>query len=89
LISAREGFIPKSEQSPKENFRQGDRIKAHVLEVKKTGKGPQIVLSRANPGLVKKLFELEIPEIYEGIVEIKSISREAGDPDEDSGILQG
>ncbi|MFA5094038.1 MAG: transcription termination factor NusA [Candidatus Omnitrophota bacterium] len=74
-----EGFIPKSEQSPKENFRQGDRIKAHVLEVKKTGKGPQIVLSRANPGLVKKLFELEIPEIYEGIVEIKSISREAGD----------
>ncbi|HPN66496.1 MAG TPA: transcription termination/antitermination protein NusA [Candidatus Omnitrophota bacterium] len=74
-----EGFIPKSEQSPKENFRQGDRIKAYVLEVKKTGKGPQIVLSRANPGLVKKLFELEIPEIYEGIVEVKSISREAGD----------
>jgi N utilization substance protein A len=74
-----EGFIPKSEQSSKENFRQGDRIKAFVLEVKKTGKGPQIVLSRANPGLVKKLFELEIPEIYESIVEIKSISREAGD----------
>ena len=74
-----EGFIPKSEQSPKENFRQGDRIKAYVLEVKKTGKGPQIVLSRANPGLVKKLFELEIPEILEGIVETKSISREAGD----------
>lgn len=74
-----EGFIPKGEQSPKENFRQGDRIKAFVVEVKKTGKGPQIVLSRANPGLVKKLFELEIPEIYEGIVEIKSISREAGD----------
>ena len=74
-----EGFIPKSEQSSKENFRQGDRIKAFVVEVKKTGKGPQIVLSRANPGLVKKLFELEIPEIYEGIVEIKSISREAGD----------
>ncbi|MDD4879311.1 MAG: transcription termination factor NusA [Candidatus Omnitrophica bacterium] len=74
-----EGFIPKSEQSSKENFRQGDRIKAFVVEVKKTGKGPQIVLSRANTGLVKKLFELEIPEIYEGIVEIKSISREAGD----------
>ena len=74
-----EGFIPKSEQSSKENFRQGDRIKAFVVEVKKTGKGPQIVLSRANPGLIKKLFELEIPEIYEGIVEIKSISREAGD----------
>ena len=74
-----EGFIPKSEQSPKENFRQGDRIKTFVVEVKKTGKGPQIVLSRANPGLLRKLFELEIPEIYEGIVEIKSISREAGD----------
>ena len=74
-----EGFIPKSEQSSKENFRQGDRIKAFVVEVKKTGKGPQIVLSRANPGLIKKLFELEIPEIYESIVEIKSISREAGD----------
>jgi transcription termination/antitermination protein NusA len=74
-----EGFIPKGEQSQKENFRQGDRIKAYVLEVRKTGKGPQIVLSRSNPGLVKKLFELEIPEIYEGIVETKSISREAGD----------
>lgn len=74
-----EGFIPKGEQSQKENFRQGDRIKALVLEVRKTGKGPQIVLSRSNPGLVKKLFELEIPEIYEGIVETKSISREAGD----------
>lgn len=74
-----EGFIPKGEQSQKENFRQGDRIKAYVLEVRKTGKGPQIVLSRGNPGLVKKLFELEIPEIYEGIVETKSISREAGD----------
>ncbi len=74
-----EGFIPKSEQSSKENFRQGDRIKAYVVEVKKTGKGPQIVLSRANTGLIKKLFELEIPEIYEGIVEVKSISREAGD----------
>ena len=74
-----EGFIPKGEQSQKENFRQGDRIKAYVLEVRKTGKGPQIVLSRSNPGLVKKLFELEIPEIYEGIVETKAISREAGD----------
>lgn len=74
-----EGFIPKGEQSQKENFRQGDRIKAYVLEVRKTGKGPQIVLSRSNPGLVKKLFELEIPEIYEGIVEMKAISREAGD----------
>lgn len=74
-----EGIIPRREQSQKETFRQGDRIKAYVLEVKKTGKGPQIILSRSNPGVVKKLFELEVPEIYEGIVEIKSISREAGD----------
>lgn len=74
-----EGIIPRREQSQKETFRQGDRIKAFVLEVKKTGKGPQIILSRSNAGLVKKLFELEVPEIYESIVEIKSISREAGD----------
>lgn len=74
-----EGIIPRREQSQKETFRQGDRIKAYVLEVKKTRKGPQIILSRSNPGLVKKLFELEVPEIYEGIVEIKSISRESGD----------
>lgn len=74
-----EGLIPRREQSQKETFRQGDRVKAYVLEVKKTGKGPQVVLSRSNPGLVKKLFELEVPEIYEGIVEIKSMSREAGD----------
>lgn len=74
-----EGIIPRHGQSQKETFRQGDRIKAYVLEVKKTGKGPQIILSRSDPGLVKKLFELEVPEIYEGIVEIKSISREAGD----------
>ena len=74
-----EGIIPRREQSQKETFKQGDRIKAYVLEVKKTGKGPQIIISRSNPGLVKKLFELEVPEIYEGIVEIKSISREASD----------
>lgn len=74
-----EGFVPRTEQSPKENFKQGDRIKAYVLDVKKTGKGPQIILSRSNPGIVKKLFELEIPEISEGIVEIKAICREAGD----------
>lgn len=74
-----EGFIPRAEQSQKESFRQGERIKAYVAEVNKSGKGPQIVLSRVNQGLVKKLFELEIPEILEGIVEIKAISREPGD----------
>ena len=74
-----EGFIPKSEQSQKEEFRQGERIRAYVIEVKKESKGPQIVLSRTSPNLVRKLFELEVPEIYEGIVEIKSIAREPGE----------
>ncbi len=74
-----EGTIPKMEQSSKEEFHQGERIRAFVLDVKKESKGPQIILSRAHPNMVKRLFELEVPEIYEGIVEIKSISREAGE----------
>lgn len=74
-----EGFLPKSEQSGKEEFRQADRIRVYVLEVKREIRGPQIVLSRAHPNFVKRLFELEVPEIYEGIVEMKSISREAGE----------
>ena len=74
-----EGFIPKSEQSPKEEFKQGDRVRAYVLEVKRETKGPQVVLSRGNPNFVKRLFELDVPEIFEGIVEIKSISRDAGE----------
>ncbi len=74
-----EGIIPKSEQSNKEEFRQGERVRAYVAEVRKETRGPQVVLSRTHPFLVRKLFELEVPEIYESIVEIKSISREAGD----------
>lgn len=74
-----EGFIPRSGQSPKEEFKQGDRVKVYVLEVGREAKGPQIVLSRAHPFLVKRLFELEVPEIYENIVEIKAISRAVGD----------
>ncbi len=74
-----EAFIPHKEQSPKEEFRQGDRIRAYVLDVKRDTKGPQIILSRAHPSFVKRLFELEVPEIYEGIVEIKSISRDVGE----------
>ena len=73
-----EGILPRRELPPDEEYRQGDRIKALILGVKKTPKGPEILLSRTNPGLVKRLFELEVPEIYEGIVEIKSVSREAG-----------
>ncbi|MDP2654839.1 MAG: transcription termination factor NusA [Candidatus Omnitrophota bacterium] len=74
-----EGMVPRSEQSPKEEFKQGDRIRAYVLEVKRDAKGPVIILSRANPNFVKRLFELEVPEIYEGIVEIKSIARDVGE----------
>ncbi|MDP2911861.1 MAG: transcription termination factor NusA [Candidatus Omnitrophota bacterium] len=74
-----EGILPKRELPIGEEYRQGDRIKALVVEVKKSSKGPEILLSRTSPGFVKRLFELEVPEIYEGIVEIKAVSREAGD----------
>lgn len=73
-----EGILPPTEQIEGETYEQGDRIKVFILEVKKTTKGPQIVLSRSHPGLVKRLFELEVPEIHEGIVDIYAISREAG-----------
>ena len=79
LLGKAEGVLLKREQSPKEEFKQGQRIRAYVVEVKKDTKGPQIVLSRAHPNLVKELFELEVPEIYEGIVEIRGISRQAGE----------
>lgn len=74
-----EGILPRSQQSRKESYRQGESIRAYLLDVKKTGRGPQIILSRTHPGLVKRMFELEVPEILEGIVEVKSIYREAGD----------
>ncbi|MBW4828722.1 MAG: transcription termination factor NusA [Clostridiaceae bacterium] len=73
-----EGVLPPSEQIENENYEQGDRIKVYILEVKKTTKGPQIILSRSHPGLVKRLFELEVPEIHDGVVDIYAISREAG-----------
>lgn len=73
-----EGSLSVTEQIPGESFKQGDRIKVFVVEVKKTSKGPQILLSRTHPGLVKRLFELEVPEIQDGTLEIFSISREAG-----------
>ncbi len=74
-----EGIIPKREQSPKESFRPGDRIRAYCTEVNKTTKGPQVILSRSHPALVKELFKIEVPEISQGIVEVRSVSREAGD----------
>lgn len=73
-----EAVLPPSEQVSGEVYSQGDRLKLFLLEVKKTTKGPQIVLSRSHPGLIKRLFELEVPEINDGIVEIFSIAREAG-----------
>ncbi len=73
-----EGFILPQEQARGERYRERDRIKSYVLEVKKTPKGPQILLSRTHPGLLKRLFELEVPEIKDGVVEIKGLAREAG-----------
>lgn len=73
-----EGMIPPSEQVSTESYRVGDRLKLYISEVKNTAKGAQVILSRNNPGLVVRLFELEIPEISDGVVEIFSIAREAG-----------
>ncbi len=73
-----EAILGPSEQIPNEEYQHGDRLKCYIVEVKKTTKGPQILLSRTHPGLIKRLFELEVPEIHDGTVEIKSISREAG-----------
>ena len=73
-----EAVLPPTEQVPREGYRQNDRVKAYVVEVKQGNRGPQIVVSRTHPGLLKRLFEIEVPEIYEGIVEIKAIAREAG-----------
>jgi transcription termination/antitermination protein NusA len=73
-----EAILGHNEQMPGETYNPGDRIKTYIVEVKKTTKGPQILVSRTHPGLIKRLFELEVPEIHDGVVEIKSISREAG-----------
>ncbi|MDY5716323.1 MAG: transcription termination factor NusA [Selenomonas sp.] len=73
-----EAVLTPAEQIPTESYEHGDRIKAYIVEVKKTSKGPQIVVSRTHPGLLKRLFELEVPEIQEGVVEIKSVAREPG-----------
>lgn len=74
-----EAILPASEQIPTEEFQMEERIKVYVAKVERTSKGPQIVISRAHPDFLRRLFEQEVPEIYDGIVEIKSIAREAGD----------
>jgi N utilization substance protein A len=73
-----DAILPEKEQIPRERYRQGDRIRAFILDVDVNSKGPQIVLSRTHPGFLMKLFEQEVPEVYEGIVEIKGAAREPG-----------
>ncbi len=73
-----EAIMPSGERVASENLKEGDTIKVYVVEVHKVGSGPQVIVSRTHPGLVKRLFELEVPEIFDGTVEIKSIAREAG-----------
>lgn len=73
-----EAVLPQKEQIPRENFRPGDRIRALIIEVLRDSKGPQVVLSRTSPAFLAKLFETEVPEIYEGIVTIESVAREPG-----------
>jgi N utilization substance protein A len=73
-----EALLPPQEQAPGERYEHGSRLKTYVIEVRKSTKGPQIIVSRTHPGLLKRLFELEVPEIGEGFVEIKSVAREAG-----------
>ena len=73
-----EALLPQAEQVPYERYDHGTRLKAYIVEVRKTAKGPQIVVSRTHPGLVKRLFELEVPEISSGVVEIRAAAREPG-----------
>jgi N utilization substance protein A len=77
-VGKTEGILAHTEQVKGEKYSLNSRIKVYIMDVKKTTKGPQVYLSRSHPGLVKRLFELEVPEIHDGVVEIKSISREAG-----------
>ncbi len=73
-----DAYLGAGEQIKGEHYVEGQRLKVYVVEVRKATKGPQVLISRSHPGLVKRLFELEVPEIYDGTVEIKSVAREAG-----------
>ncbi len=77
-IGKNDALLPKAEQVPGEVLRVGDSIKIFVVDVKEGTKGPKIMISRTHPGLVRRLFETEVPEIFDGTIEIKSVSREAG-----------
>ena len=73
-----EAYLSVNEQVRGETYQEGSRLRVYVVEVRRATKGPQVLISRTHPGLVKRLFELEVPEIYDGTVEVKSIAREAG-----------
>lgn len=78
MIGKAEAILPKTEQIGADHLKEGDHIKVYVVDVKETEKGPRALISRTHPGMVKRLFETEVPEIYDGTVEIKAVSREAG-----------
>jgi N utilization substance protein A len=78
LLGKVEALLPYSEMVPSEPCRFNDRVKVYVLEVKRTSKGPQVIVSRTHPSLIRRLFELEVPEIADGVVTIKSVAREPG-----------
>lgn len=77
-IGKAEAVLPRVEQVGNENLKEGDHVKVYVVDVKETERGPRAIISRTHPDLVKRLFETEVPEIYDGTVEIKAVSREAG-----------
>ena len=77
-IGRSEAVLPKSDQVPGEVLKEGDHVKIYVVDVGVSEKGPRVMISRTHPGLVKRLFEMEVPEIFDGTVEIKAVSREAG-----------
>src|SRR5207248_1248275 len=78
LLGKVEALLPYSEQVPGEPYRFNDRLRVYILEVKRTTKGPQVIVSRSHPSLIRRLFELEVPEIADGIVTIRSVAREPG-----------
>ncbi len=78
LIGHSEAVLPKAEQVPGEELSEGDHIKVYIVDVRDADKGPKAMISRTHPGLVKRLFEMEVPEIFDGTIEIKAVSREAG-----------
>ena len=84
-----EGIVRRDETLPRETFRPGDRIRAYVYDVRREQRGPQIFLSRTHPEFMSRLFGQEVPEIYDGVVEVVSVARDPGSPRQDRGALEG